>query len=290
MFHSFPKLPPELRHMIWTYAVEEPHVVHARGLFDRAVLEGLKRRNPDGGDTPVAASPAIMLSTPVYPKFPPVHNVCREARRVFLESPGLVLPEAPSATELGVAWHPERDFVLYHSVGPRAMLARLAACRAEGGDKNNAEAESWKETLDMNRLWKSIHAWQYSIPGRESVRNIMFDLWDFNDGYAGYYSTRPFAFYICIGSVVSWDLHYQFPRADTMLLVYKSGVVPRGKPEAKDMALGQLRGSVSLEYIGIPVRKVEAEVDRDSSDEDTDLDSIICRRHYLRGGKRRWWG
>ncbi|KAK8134456.1 hypothetical protein PG984_006468 [Apiospora sp. TS-2023a] len=287
MFYPFPKLPPELRHMIWTCAVEEPHVVHVRGLFDRRALEGLKCRNPDGGDT-------LALSTFVYPKFPPVHNVCREARRVFLESPGLVLPGAPSATGLGVAWHPERDFVLYHSVGPRAMLARLAAsatsCHAEEGDKSNAEAENWKEALDMDRLWESILAWRYSVPGRESVRNIMFDLWDFNDGYAGYYFTKPSGFHICIAEIVSWNLLYQFPRADTMLLVYKSGVVPRGKPEAKDMALGQLRGSVSLEYIGIPVLKVEAGVERDSSDEDTDLESIICRRHFSRFGKRKWWG
>ncbi|KAK8086491.1 hypothetical protein PG994_001465 [Apiospora phragmitis] len=105
-FHPFPRLPPELRRMIWDYAVEAPRLVHTRGFYDQ--------------------DKARATEIHFVPKFPPLHDACHEGGRAFLESPGLV----SETTGLGVARYPKRDFLIRHGISLRQ--ARLVAFPLNG--------------------------------------------------------------------------------------------------------------------------------------------------------------
>ncbi|KAK7998547.1 hypothetical protein PG991_015026 [Apiospora marii] len=182
MFHPFHKLPPELRHMIWTYAVEEPRVIRARALFDDAALDR-------------------------HPKFSPIHDACHEARRVFLESRGLALPEAPTAFCLGVAWHPGRDYVMYQMLAGPTTASRVGEGEGEGGETG------W----DAANIDKAVSTWRKSLPGRGSVRNIICDREDFNAGCCLH--TSPLIFCPHAASMARVVLFAQFPRVQTMRLI-----------------------------------------------------------------------
>ncbi|KAK8093998.1 hypothetical protein PG997_000683 [Apiospora hydei] len=101
--------------MIWNCVVEEPHIIHTRGLYDEEAKQWV---------TEIPVEPAdVMPKLRAFPKFPPVHNVCHEARQAFLESPGLVSDDDTTTTAaaapgegFGVAWHPERDFLMCHGI------------------------------------------------------------------------------------------------------------------------------------------------------------------------------
>ncbi|KAK7920569.1 hypothetical protein PG985_008591 [Apiospora marii] len=150
-FHFFSKLPPELRRMIWDYAVAEPRVVHTKGFYDRAT----KRWKSRG------------TRITVYPRFSPLHDTCHEARRAFLASPGLVR-ETDTEKGFGVAWHPDRDFLMCHDTSANKRR------RFEYG------YIPWWDAIDL-RNNDFRNGLQDPARGRYSVRNIMFDLYQFHN-------------------------------------------------------------------------------------------------------------
>ncbi|KAK8094765.1 hypothetical protein PG997_001450 [Apiospora hydei] len=169
-FHQFSKFPPEIRRQIWEYVVEEPHVVHIRG-FQKG---GGKLAKDDratqilhnGGEcTYWYESDENKLN--VVPKFPPVHDVCHEARKAFLESPGLI----PETAGLGVAWHPERDIVMCHS---------MAADPISGGGLR----WSWWDVIGIDTTPRRCQARpHHDLPDCLDVRHLRFDLDEFHEAY-----------------------------------------------------------------------------------------------------------
>ncbi|KAK8133569.1 hypothetical protein PG984_005581 [Apiospora sp. TS-2023a] len=146
-FHLFPSLPPELRRVIWDFVIQEPQVIKTCGFWDRET-----KRWIESGE-----------KLHVFPKFPPVYDVCHEARKAFVDSPGLVSEN----TGLEVAWHPERDVLKCSCILDRSI-----------------DCTWWDEISDR---WDIF---DYSIPQlhkHHEVQNIQFDLSTF---FAAYPSSR----------------------------------------------------------------------------------------------------
>lgn len=178
-FHFFPKLPPELRRMIWDHAVAEPRVVHTKGFYNRAARQWVGQ--------------GARLT--VFPRFPPLHDACHEARRAFLESPGLVRG-AEGERGFGVAWHPDRDFLMCHNISKRR--------RGRGG------WAPWWDAINQRGVWHRLvpNKFPDCAQGCGSVRNIMLELADFH-------LTWPF----CSRFDVERDLLCHFPNLRIMELV-----------------------------------------------------------------------
>ncbi|KAK8039697.1 hypothetical protein PG993_008108 [Apiospora rasikravindrae] len=213
-FHLFPQLPPELRLMIWAYVIEEPHIVHTWGLYDEETNQWVTEIPDEVVD--------VVPKLRAFPKFPPVHNVCHEARRAFLESPGLVsdTTAAPGAG-FGVAWHPERDFLMCHGISERP---------------ERRDATPWWSVLDVCQCdWKDPKVWKDQVPGRYGVKNIMFDLIEYDMAYA--IGRGDFVY-------MKWDLMCHFPQADTLALMVEP--MSNTKHGVMGLALKCLQGAVNF--------------------------------------------
>ncbi|KAK8009532.1 hypothetical protein PG991_012083 [Apiospora marii] len=216
-FHRFSSLPPEIRRQIWEYVVEQPHVVHTQGFIDDwNVIEDKETVELYQEDHVVDHVDTQWIDTDenrlrVYPRFPPVHDVCHEARKAFLESPGLVSEE----TGLGVAWHPERDILMCHDLvdGYRAGRGRWQF--------------SWWDVIGHEWMPVNCNARKNpEFPGRHDVRHLRFDFGAFQKAYPvaiGTYSRHPPEELIFDvfenGEQVAESLVDRFPNAETFEVV-----------------------------------------------------------------------
>ncbi|KAK8094766.1 hypothetical protein PG997_001451 [Apiospora hydei] len=133
--------------MIWEWVVEQPHAVETRGFYDHS--KKLWKTHGKG------------MALSVYPRFPPVHDVCHESRRAFLESSDFV----PDTTGLGVAWHPERDALKCHNIEDR-------------WDSDLNYDWSWWDDIRYSSYYTS---WPPGLLGRNDVQNLQFSLSQFHD-------------------------------------------------------------------------------------------------------------
>ncbi|KAK8076899.1 hypothetical protein PG996_003069 [Apiospora saccharicola] len=167
-FPLFSSLPPEIRRQIWDHVVEQPQLIHTNGFVDeeRIVQDQTSTYIYYGGDVKTQWLDTSDNQLRVYPRFPPVHDVCHEARKAFLESPGLVR----ETTGLGVAWRPERDILMCHDLVV--------------GDTGYRYEWSWWDVIANRYLPAHCKAPRNpDIPGRYDVRHLRFVLDDFNEAY-----------------------------------------------------------------------------------------------------------
>ncbi|KAK8076900.1 hypothetical protein PG996_003070 [Apiospora saccharicola] len=203
-FHLFPSLPPELRRAIWDYVVEEPRVVETCGLRD-----------------PKTGREGDRLY--VFPKFPPIYNVCHEARKAFVESTGLVSENRG----LGVAWHPERDILKCSYILDRSI-----------------DFTWWDEIGEI------LDDFNYSIPRlhkHHEVQNIQFDLSTFFDAYPFSRGSSRRGEYPDCGRTRA-DILGRFPNLRTVELVaddeYRS---PPGEPRLFEVTLNFPHGPIDFD-------------------------------------------
>ncbi|KAK7921667.1 hypothetical protein PG985_009689 [Apiospora marii] len=186
-FHRFPNLPPELRRAIWNHAIQEPQVVETYGFLDR--------------ETGICTHIGDKLH--VFPKFPPIWSVCHEARKAFVESPGLVSEK----TGLGVAWHPERDVLKCQSITGYPTI-------------RSDDCWEWSWWDEIGCASYGIYSSSPGLSGRRDVQNIQLDLSDLSYAY-------PFLRRRLVhdggmfksGDGASRDIRGRFPNVKTVELV-----------------------------------------------------------------------
>ncbi|KAK8862803.1 hypothetical protein PGQ11_009038 [Apiospora arundinis] len=203
-FHPFSQLPPELRRMIWDFVVEEPHFVEEphdetwgepQGFYQHGIEDkGTKTRRLG-----------------IFPKFPPVHDVCQEARKAFLESPGLVSEDSG----IGVAWHPERDTLI---------------CRKL----------SWSYQCVSSQPDRGCRHSPFTVHGRRDVRNMRLGLTSLYETYPPDLfrtSWDPEGGVHRYRTLVEFSIRQRFPNIRTVELVADPILQSPGKPPMPEISL-----------------------------------------------------